>query len=152
MTRAQIKAIVNKATTTKVRQLKKEGIQVTSQEKKTIKYETKLHARNELIGKGIFRDQLQYERIMVSEGRRRAKQGLPRATLKEREEFLRTIAENPRKVENIEERIQTLLDAAEKRRAIEGDERPAKQQGILMQRAEKRRQAEGGEHPFKKEN
>lgn len=105
MTREERKTLVNKATTIKLRQLKKEGIDITSQEKKKIKFVIKNRARDELIGKGILRDQEQFEKIMTAEGRNRKRQGLPRRTEAEKNEFIMKILENPASAKNVIERI-----------------------------------------------
>ncbi|KAH0842306.1 hypothetical protein AYO21_00076 [Fonsecaea monophora] len=97
MSRAERKGLVNKATTSELRQLRRErkGQKITQQEKKETKRDIKGRLRRELIGEGIFQDEKQLQKLLTEEGRRRKQAGLPRATDEEKTRFLEGLQRKP---------------------------------------------------------
>ena len=104
MSRPERKVLVNTATTQKLRQVRKESgdkRKIPQKEKKKLKQDLKSQLIRKMIGAGILEDQKASAMISTDEGRRRKREGLPRATLKEKEEFWEDIIANPRKAKAI---------------------------------------------------
>ncbi|ETI19531.1 hypothetical protein G647_09365 [Cladophialophora carrionii CBS 160.54] len=108
MTREERKALINAATTAKIRELKKErGEHVTPAEKQAIKSDMKIRLRQELIGTGMFQDKKEYDKMMSAEGRSRVKEGLPKRTPEEKREFLLSLLQKTGNADVALERILT---------------------------------------------
>lgn len=91
MTRAERKELINTATKTHLRGLRKSRgrkTNIQTKEKKNIKFKIKMQLRAELIGSGIVMDPTAYQGIMMVEGRRRKAEGLPKWTAKEKQAFV----------------------------------------------------------------
>ncbi|KIW94754.1 uncharacterized protein Z519_04731 [Cladophialophora bantiana CBS 173.52] len=93
LSRAERKELVNKATTSELRQRRRDrkGHKITQQEKKETKKDIKLRLRRELIGDEVFQDERELQKILIEEGRRRKQAGLPRATHEEKGRFLENL-------------------------------------------------------------
>ncbi|KAJ9614232.1 60S ribosomal protein L27, mitochondrial [Cladophialophora chaetospira] len=93
MSREERKALINTATTVKLRELKKtRAVEALPKDvKQKVKGGIKYLLKQELIGSGIYKDRKEYDAMMHREGRERAEKGLPRRTSAEKEDFLMDI-------------------------------------------------------------